>query len=61
MAKITFYLADIFNYNKLKNWIIRFKLTRLLVTHDGGKLTRVGELSLAERYQGAFFEELHSP
>ena len=27
------------------NWIIPFKLVRLLVTHDGGKLTRVGELS----------------
>ena len=29
---------------KLRNWIIPFKLARLLVTHDGGKLTRVGEL-----------------
>ena len=31
---------------KLRNWIIPFKLARL---HDGGKLTRVGELSQAER------------
>ena len=37
---------------KLRNWIIPFKLVRLLVTRDGGKLTRVGELSLAERLQG---------
>ena len=31
---------------KLGNWIIPFKLARLLVTHDGGKLTCIGELSL---------------
>ena len=37
---------------KLRNWILPFKVTRSLVTHDGGKLTRVGELSLAERLQG---------
>ena len=37
---------------KLKNWIIPFKLVRLLVTHDRGKLTQVGELSLADRLQG---------
>ena len=37
---------------KLRNWIIPFKLTRLMVTHDGGKLTRLGELSLEERLQG---------
>ena len=37
---------------KLRNWIIPFKLVRLLVTHDGGKLTRVGKLFLAERLQG---------
>ena len=37
---------------KLRNWIISFKLARLLVTHDGGKLTLVGELSLAEHLQG---------
>ena len=36
---------------KLRNWIIPFKLSRLLVTHDGGKFSRVGELSLAERLQ----------
>ena len=38
---------------KLKNWIIPFKLAQLLVTHDGGRLTRVGELSSAERLQGS--------
>ena len=38
--------------NKLRNWIIVFKLAQLLVTHDGRKLTWVGELSLAERLQG---------
>ena len=37
---------------QLRNWIIPFKLSRLPVTHDGGKLSRVGELSLAERLQG---------
>ena len=36
----------------LRNWIIPFKLSRLLVTHDGGKLSRIDELSLAERLQG---------
>ena len=35
-----------------RNWIIPFKLSRLLVTNDGGKLSRVGELSLAEGLQG---------
>ena len=30
---------------KLRNCLIAFKLARLLVTHDGGKLTQVGELS----------------
>ena len=29
-----------------RNWIIPSKLSRLLVTRDGGKLSRVGELSL---------------
>ena len=37
---------------KLRNWIIPFELVRLLVVHDGGKLTRVGKLSPAERLQG---------
>ena len=37
---------------KLRNWIIPFKLVRLLVAHDGGKLTHVGKLSLAECLQG---------
>ena len=31
---------------KIRNWIIPFKLPLLLVTHDGGKLTLEGELSL---------------
>ena len=39
---------------KLRNWIIPFKLAQLLVTHDGGKLTLVGELSPAERLQGRY-------
>ena len=38
--------------NNLRNWLIPFKLARLLVTQDGGKVTGVGELSLAERLQG---------
>ena len=36
---------------KLRNWIILFKLARLLVTHNGEKLTLVRELSLAERFR----------
>ena len=36
---------------QLRSWIIPFKLSRLLVTCDGGKLYRVGGLSLAERLQ----------
>ena len=31
---------------------IPFKLARLLVTHNDGKLTQVGELSIAEPLQG---------
>ena len=34
---------------KLRNWIIPFKLARLMVTHDTLKLTRVGD-----------FGEMHS-
>ena len=37
---------------RFRNWIIAFKLARLLVTHVGGKVTRIGELSLAQRLQG---------
>ena len=37
---------------KLRNWIIPFKLVRLLVTHDGRKLIQVGKLFLTERLQG---------
>ena len=36
----------------LRNWIIPFKFSRLQVRYDGGKLSQVGELSLAERLQG---------
>ena len=43
---------------KVKNWIIPFKLAQLLVTHDGGRLTRVGELSSAERLQGRWCNPL---
>ena len=35
----------------LRNWIIPFKLSRLLVTRDRGKLSRVGELSIAGHLQ----------
>ena len=37
---------------KLRNRIIPFKLTRLhvMVTRDGGKLTRLGELSLTHTH-----------
>ena len=38
----------------LRIWIVPFKLARLLVTHDGGKLSQVGKLSLAERLQGRY-------
>ena len=48
--KIIFYFSDVLI--KLGKRIIPFKLARLLITHDGGKLTRVGELSLAKRLQG---------
>ena len=36
---------------KLRNWLIPFKFAWLLVMHDGGKLSQVGELSLAECYK----------
>ena len=48
--KITFF-PQMFRI-KLRNWIMPFKLTGLLVMHDGRKLTRVDELSLAECLQG---------
>ena len=38
--------------DKLRNWTILFKLAQLLVTHDGWKLTHVGDLSLAEHLLG---------
>ena len=41
---ITYYFADVII--KFRNWIIPFKLARLMVTG-------VGELSLAERLQGS--------
>ena len=37
---------------KLRNWMIAFKFAQILVTREGEKLTRVGELSLAEHLQG---------
>ena len=37
---------------KLRNWIIPFKLVRLLVRHDDGKLIQVGKLFQGERLQG---------
>ena len=48
----TLYCSDVYNNISFRNWIMPFKLSRLLVTHDGGKLSRVGELSLAECLQG---------
>ena len=48
--KITFF-PQMFRI-KLRNWILPFKLAGLLVMHDGRKLTRVDELSLAECLQG---------
>ena len=39
----TFYCSHVYNLAQ--------KLSKLLVTHYGGKLSRVGELSLAERLQ----------
>ena len=37
---------------KHRNWIIPFKLARILANHNGGKLARVGELYVTERLQG---------
>ena len=48
----TSYCSDVYSNISFRNWIMPFKLSRLLVTHDGGKLSRVGELSLAECLQG---------
>ena len=39
-------------YNLAQKWDNSVKLSGLLVTHDGGKLSRVGELSLAQRLHG---------
>ena len=35
----------------LRNWIMPFKLARLLVTHDGGKLTSASKRSARDRVQ----------
>ena len=47
--KITFFF-QMFRI-KPRNWIMTFKLTGILVMHDGRKLIRVGELSPAEHLQ----------
>ena len=39
-------------YNLAQKLDNAVQIVRLLVTHDGGRLFRVGELSLAERLQG---------
>ena len=41
------YIVQMF-ITELRNWIIPLKLSGLMVMHEGGKLSRVGELSLAE-------------
>ena len=46
----TLYCSDV--YNLAQQLVIPFKLSRLLVTHDGGKLSLVGRLSLAECLEG---------
>ena len=51
MQKIPFIVHMFIIY--LRNLITPFKLSKLLVTHYVGKLSRVGELSLAERLQGS--------
>ena len=52
MQKIPFIVHMFIIY--LRNLITPFKLSKLLVTHYVGKLSRVGELSLAERLQGSW-------
>ena len=50
--EITLHCSDVYNLaQKLENFVqIVMKITQ--VTHHGGKLSRVDELSLAERLQG---------
>ena len=52
MLENTLYCSDVYSNISFRNWIMPFKLSRLLVMHDGGKLSRVGELSLAECLKG---------
>ena len=47
IKKIPYNIVQMFII-ELRNWIIPLKLSGLMVTHEGGKLSRVGELSLAE-------------
>ena len=52
MLENTLYCSDVYSNISFRNWIMPFKLSRLLVMHDGGKLSQVGELSLAECLKG---------
>ena len=50
-AENTLYCSDVYNLAQKLNNFVQI-VARLPVTHDGGKLSRVGELSIAERLQG---------
>ena len=55
IQKIPVYCSDDYNLaQKFDNsfLIVYWSRSLLLVTHDGGTLSRVGELSLTERLQG---------
>ena len=45
----TLYYSDVYKLAQKLDNSDPFKFSRLLVRHDGGKLSSVGELSLAER------------
>lgn len=52
MQKIPFIVHMFINLAQKFDYSVQFVLSKLLVTHFGGKLSRVSELSLTERLQG---------
>ena len=51
-AENTLYCSDVDNLAQKLNLYKSVQIVKILVTHDGEKLSRVGDFSLAERLQG---------
>ena len=51
-AENTLCCSDVYNLAQKLNICNSVQIVKILVTHDGEKLSRVGDFSLAERLQG---------